>query len=102
MKIKKGDQVKIISGNDKGKQSKVLSVLPWSGKVVVEGANLKKKHVRPREQGKKGEMIKMPAPIAVSNVMLICAKCGHGARVGFKQNEGMNKIRICKKCGSEI
>jgi large subunit ribosomal protein L24 len=101
MKIKKGDQIKIISGNDKGKQGKVLSVFPSERRIIAEGINMKKKHVRPRSQGQKGELITMPAPFSVSRAMLICPKCGRPTRVGFKLSE-VAKSRVCKKCGEEM
>lgn len=97
MKVKKGDQVKIISGNDRGKQGKVLAVFPNDGKVVIEGLNIKKKHVRPRQQGKKGELVRIPAPFPVSRVMLVCPKCGKAVRAGYQVNAG-TKSRFCKKC----
>lgn len=101
MKVKKGDQVKIIAGNDRGKTGKVLAVLTNEGRLVVEGINVKKKHVRPKQQGRKGELVRVPAPIAISRVMALCAKCGKPTRIGYK-NEGAIKARICKKCGSEL
>ncbi|MBI2640768.1 MAG: 50S ribosomal protein L24 [Candidatus Sungbacteria bacterium] len=102
MKIRKGDQVKIISGNDKGKQGKVLAVFSSKGKIVVEGLNIRKKHVRPKQQGKKGELVKIPAPLPVSRAMLVCPKCGKPTRVGSKINDPGRKARVCKKCGGEI
>ena len=102
MKIKKGDTVKIISGNDKGKTGKVLAVFPKEDRIVVEGVNIKKKHVRPRQQGKKGELIKIPAHFPLSRAMLVCAKCGKPARTGYKIYASSNKIRFCKRCGGEI
>jgi len=101
MKIKKGDTVLIISGKDKGKKSNVLKVLPKEEKVIVENANIIKKHRRPRRAGEKGQIIQMPSPIHISNVKLICAKCGKTTRVGHKVIEN-KKYRICKKCGQEI
>lgn len=101
MKIRKGDQVKIISGNDKGKQGKVTAVFTDAGKIVVEGMNIKKKHVKAKQQGKKGELVKMPAAMPASRVMLVCNKCNQTTRVGFKLTDG-KKYRICKKCGAEI
>lgn len=100
MKIKKGDTVKIISGNDKGKQGKVLRVFSSENKILIEGINLKKKHVRPKQQGKKGELVKIALPLEVSRVMLVCNKCGKPARVGYKFENG-RKCRICKRCGTE-
>ena len=101
MKIRKGDQVKIISGNDKGKQGKILSVFPDSGKIAVEGINMKKKHVRPRRQGQKGELVRIPAPFPAAHAMLVCGKCGKPARLGRLVNPSGEKVRICKKCGAE-
>lgn len=102
MKLKKGDQVKIISGNDQGKTGKILVAFPEEGKIVVEGVNIKKKHVRPRERGKKGELVRIPAAFPASRVMLICPQCGKPTRIGFKINDSGQKARICRKCGGEI
>lgn len=101
MKIKKGDQVLIISGKDRGKQGKVLNVFPKEKKLTVEGANFMKKHVKPRKSGEKGQVVAIPAPLSISNVELICPKCGKPTRVGFRVDEG-KKYRICKKCNQEI
>lgn len=100
-RIKKGDEVKVISGNDRGEKGKVISVLVGTGRIVVEGVNLKKKHVRPKRAGAKGEVVQIPAPLHISRVMLVCPKCGKPARVGFKV-EAQKKFRICKKCGGEL
>lgn len=102
MKIKKGDTIKIICGKDLGKTGKVLSVLPKKGKVVIEGLNLRIKHVRPRRQREKGQRISFPAPMDISNVMLVCPKCGKATRVGYKILEDGKKVRVCKKCGEII
>jgi large subunit ribosomal protein L24 len=102
MKIKKSDKIKIIAGKDKGKEGKVLDVFPESRKVVVEGLNLAVKHMRPRREGEKGQRIQFPMPLSVSNVMLICGKCGKMTRVGYKILENGKKIRMCKKCKEVI
>lgn len=102
MKIKKGDKVKIITGKDKNKQGKVLQVLPQKEKVVVEGLNLVIKHVRPRRAGEKGQRIQFPAPLHISNVMLVCPKCNKSTRVGYKILENKKKVRLCKKCKEVI
>ncbi len=100
MKIKIGDKVKILKGKDAGKTGKVVQVL--TGKyVVVEGANILKKHMRARKQGEKGQIIELPAPIRVGNVMLIDPKSGKPTRVGFKQ-EGNEKKRVAKVSGEFI
>lgn len=98
MKIKKGDKVKIITGKDKGKEGKVLQVLPEKEKIVVEGLNLAVKHVRPRRAGEKGQRIQFPVPLNISNVLLICTKCSKPTRVGYKLLENDKKLRMCKKC----
>jgi large subunit ribosomal protein L24 len=100
MKIKKNDQVLIIAGKDKGKKGKVLEVFPVPEKITVENINLVKKHRRPRRQGEKGQVIEIPKPLHISNVKLICSKCGTPARVGYKLTDA-GKFRICKKCGQE-
>jgi len=106
MKIKKGDTVLVISGKDRGKKSKILEVLPKEQKIIVEGINIRKKHIRQKKEGEKGQIIETPAPIHISNVKIICSKCGRPTRVGYKIEKEMNrqksKVRICKKCGQEI
>jgi len=110
MKIRKADNVAIITGKDRGKTGKVIKVLLSLDKVVVEGANLRKKHVRPRKQGQKGQVVQLPGPIDVSNVAVICPACGQRTKVSFKfkevgsvQNKKSRvKTRFCKKCEKEI
>jgi large subunit ribosomal protein L24 len=101
MKIRREDQVLIMSGKDRGKKGKVLEVFPKEGRIVVEGVNLRKKHQRPKKSGEKGQIVTLPGPISVSNVRLICSKCGKPTRVSFK-TLNKNKVRICKKCNQEI
>lgn len=98
MKIKKGDTVLVISGKDRLKTGKVLNVFPKKEKIIVEGLNLRKKHVRPKRSGEKGQIVQIPVPFNVSNVKLICVKCGKATRVSYK-TEGDKKYRVCKKCG---
>ncbi len=101
MKIKKGDTVVVTSGKDRGKKGKVIEAFPKEGKVIVEGVNLKKKHIRPKKSGEKGQIIEMPSSFDASDVKVICKECGKATRVGFKK-EGNKKVRICKKCGKEL
>jgi len=101
MKIKKNDTVKMLSGKDKSKTGKVLNVVPSDLKVVVEGLNIVKKHVKPKREGEKGQRVEIPRRVDVSKVMLICPKCSKAARVAIKI-EGGKKLRICKKCKGEI
>ncbi len=101
MKIKKGDNVLIISGKDKGKKGKVLQVFSVKERIVVEGANLRKKNVRAKKANEKGQIVQFPAPFAVSNVKIVCPKCSKASRIGYiiKDNK---KFRICKSCNKEI
>lgn len=101
MRIKKNDKVVVIRGKNRGKTGKVLVSFPALAKVIVEGVNIQKKHVRPRKQGEKGQIIEMPMSIFVSNVKLICPKCSKATRTGHKV-EAKEKYRICKKCKEVI
>lgn len=112
MKIKKGDNVLIISGKDKGKTGKVAKSYPKDFRVLIERINLRKKHIRPKKEGEKGQIVEVPAPVNVSNLKIVCPKCGKATRVGYKivlpeagsrnGGERAQKLRICKKCQSAI
>ena len=101
MKIKTNDQVLIIAGNDKGKKGKVIKSIPDKKRVIVEGIALAKKHVKPKKSGQKGQVVSAPRSINISNVELVCSKCGKATRVGYEIVEG-KKYRVCKKCGAKI
>jgi large subunit ribosomal protein L24 len=101
MKVKKGDIVKIITGKDKGRQGRVVQVLPKEDSVVVEGINLYKKHVTGDGEEKESAIVDIVKPLDVSNVMVVCEACGEPTRVGYKF-EGDKKIRICKKCSKPV
>ena len=100
MHVKKDDKVIVLTGKDKGKKNKVLQVFPKKERILVVEINLRKKHQKPKKAGEKGQIIQMPSPISISNVKLICSKCGKATRIGYKI-EGKKKYRICKKCGQE-
>jgi large subunit ribosomal protein L24 len=105
MRIKKGDNVKVTAGKDKGKTGKVIQAFPGSGKVVVEGVNVMTKHLRVRKQGEKGQKLEFSGPIAASNVALICPKCAKPTRIAMKllaADGGKKKARMCKKCKEVI
>ena len=116
LKLKKGDKVKILAGKDKGKTGKVLQVFSERSRASVEGLNLLIKHMRPRRQGEQGQRIEFPAPLSISNLMLVCSKCGKATRVGYKYIEitksattktgakikKKKKNRVCKKCNAVI
>ena len=99
-KIKKGDQVKIIAGKDSGKTGRVLKIQKESGRAIIEGLNMVKKTVKPKAQGEKGNIIEIEAAIDLSNVQVLCKKCGP-TRIGIKV-DGDSKVRICKKCGEAL
>jgi len=101
MKLKKGDSVLIISGKDKGRTAKILKSLVKERKILVEGMNLKKKHVKPKKEGEKGQVISVATPLPASNAKFLCPKCGKATRVGYAIT-GDKKFRICKKCKSEV
>jgi len=105
MNIKKGDTVLITTGKDKGKQGLVSRAMPQDSKVVVEGLNMVKKHVKPQGQTRQGGVIDKAMPIQVSNTMLICSECGKPTRVGHEHrtiNDKERAVRVCKKCHKVI
>lgn len=97
MKIKKGDTVLIIKGKDKGKTGKVIKALPKENRIIVEGLNLVKKHLKPKRAGEKGKIIEKPAPLHVSKVKLICPLCKKPTKIGYTFINDIKK-RKCKKC----
>ncbi len=100
-KIKKGDQVIVISGDEKGKVGKVIKVFPKENRAIVEKVNLVKKHERFRGPTQPSGIIEKEAPIHLSNLALICPNCGERTKVGFRF-EGERKIRYCKKCNQSV
>ena len=102
MSIRKDDTVVVLSGKDKGKQGKVLSVDPKGGKVIVEGVNIVSRHTKPRRQGEEGGIIKAPAAMRACKVMRVCPKCNKPTRPAHKMLADGKKVCVCKKCGAEI
>ena len=102
MKFKKGDNVKVLAGKDRGKTGKITQAFPDLGRVVVEGVNKTVRHLKTRKQGEKGQKIDFFGPINASNVELVCPKCGKPTRVGRKVLEDGTKVRMCKKCKATI
>ena len=99
--VKTGDQVVVINGKDRGARGKVLQVSPSEGKVIVEGINVVKKHVKPRKQGETGGIVDTEGAIYACKVAIVCPKCGKAARVSHKVDEKGKKVRVAahKKCG---
>ncbi|MGI9953018.1 50S ribosomal protein L24 [Moorellaceae bacterium AZ2] len=102
MHVRKGDTVVVIAGKDKGKKGKVLRVIPSEQRVVVEGVNIVKRHMRPNPQLQQGGIIEKEAPLHSSNVMLVCTKCDQPTRIGRRILADGQKVRVCKKCGEVI
>ena len=106
MFVKTGDTVVVLSGNDKGKQGKVLEVSPSEGKVIVEGAHIVTKHVKPRKMGDQGGIVKVEGAMYADKVQVVCPSCKKPTRVAHKKvadDNGKNRsIRVCKHCGEEL
>ena len=102
MSIKKGDTVIVLSGKDKGKQGKVLTVMPADRKVIVEGVNVVSRHTKARKQGEESGILKKEAPLYACKVQKVCPKCNKPTRSAHKMLADGKKVRVCKKCGAEI
>ncbi|MGA7098005.1 MAG: 50S ribosomal protein L24 [Acidimicrobiia bacterium] len=100
-RLKRGDTVMVISGKDAGKESRIKRVIPDKGQVLVEGVNTAKRHTKPRGQTMQGGIIDKDMPIDVSNVMIVCEKCGP-TRIGHKFDDKGHKRRVCVKCGGDL
>ncbi|MBQ4497997.1 MAG: 50S ribosomal protein L24 [Spirochaetaceae bacterium] len=99
-KIRKDDMVEIIAGKDKGKRGNVIRIIRDKDRVIVSGANLVKKAMKKRSQQDRGGIVEVEAPLHISNVMIVCKKCGP-TRIGYKL-DGDKKIRVCRKCGDTL
>lgn len=100
--IKKNDKVIVLAGKDKGKTGKVIRVDRENSRIVVEGINLVKKHLRQRRENEPGGIKEVPSPLHISNVALYCSRCGRGVRFSSKILPDKTKIRVCKKCEEPI
>jgi len=100
--VRRGDTVGIIAGRERGKRGKVLRVLMDKGRVLVEHVNMVKKHQRPTQKLRQGGIIEREGPLALSNVLLVCARCDKPARTGIKVLADGRKVRTCKRCGESI
>ena len=102
MRIRKDDTVVIITGKDRGKKGKVRRAFPDEDRVVVEGLNMIKRHSRARRATRQAGIIELEAPIHVSDVMLVCNKCGNPTRINFRFLDDGKKVRICNSCREVI
>ena len=100
--VRKGDTVAVIAGRERGKRGKVLRVQPAAGRVVVEKINMMKKHQRPTQKLRQGGIIEREAPLALSNVLLVCSRCDQPSRAGIKLLADGRKVRVCRRCGETI
>ena len=98
MKIHKDDQVLVITGKDRGKKGKVRFAFPREQRVMVEGVNFIKKHSKARGAARQAGIIDLEAPLHISNVMLVCAKCNQPARIGYRKLDDGRKVRFCRNC----
>ena len=102
MKVRRNDTVIIIAGKDKGKKGKVRRAIPEEHRVIVEGLNMIKRHSRAKRAARQAGIIELEAPTHISNIMLLCEKCGKPTRVGFRFLTDGKKMRICKSCQEVI
>jgi large subunit ribosomal protein L24 len=100
--VRRGDTVGVIAGRERGKRGRVLRVLVDKGRVLVEHVNMIKKHQRPTQKLRQGGIIEREGPLALSNVLLVCARCDKPARTGIKFLADGRKVRTCKRCGESI
>lgn len=98
MKLKKNDTVVVLTGKDRGKKGRVIQVFPERGQVLVEAVNYRRVHRRPTKNNPKGGILQMEGPLAISNVALVCPRCGKASRVGYTFLADGTKHRICRKC----
>ena len=98
MKIRKNDNILVITGKDRGKKGKVRFAYPRTNKVIVEGVNFIKKHSKARGAARQAGIIDLEAPLDISNVMLVCSKCNKPSRVGMRKLEDGRRVRFCRSC----
>ena len=101
MRIRKGDTVQVLAGKHRGRRGVVMKAFPKEGKVVVEGANMAKRHTKPRGATMQGGIIDKDMPLPVSSVAIVCPACGP-SRIGVREDEQGRKLRVCKKCGADL
>ena len=102
MNIKTNDTITVLSGRDKGKQGKVIKVIPKAGKIIAQGISVARRHQKPRKQGEPGGIIDKETPIYACKVMRVCPKCDKPTKPAHGLDKNGEKVRICKKCNAEI
>ena len=101
-RVHKGDTVQVLSGKDRGKKGKVQSVLGKEGRLVIEGVNLAKRHIKARPGVRQAGVVSLEAPLHISKVMVVCPRCNRPARIGVQLLQDGRKVRICRKCKEAI
>ena len=100
--VRRGDTVGVITGRERGKRGKVLRILTAKGRVLVEHVNMIKKHQRPTQKLRQGGIIEREGPLALSNVLVICARCDKPSRTGVNVLADGRKVRVCRRCGESV
>jgi large subunit ribosomal protein L24 len=101
-KLKREDTVQVLAGRDRGKRGKILEILTAKNRARVQGVNIVKRHMRPRQGVAQAGIVEKEAPIHISNLALVCPKCGRPTRVGHRFLADGTKVRVCKKCGEQV
>lgn len=101
MKFRKGDEVMITAGKDKGKKGKIEKILSKQDRVVLPGLNIYKRHLKKKDEKNPGGIVEFSRPVPLGNIAFLCSKCGKVTRLGFKLSKG-SKSRVCRKCGAII
>jgi len=102
MRIRKGDNVQVLSGKNRGKRGLVMRADPVGRTVIVDGANMSKRHTKPRGQTMQGGIIDKDMPLPVSAVAIVCKSCGRPSRIGMRDDDAGQKVRVCRRCGSDL
>ena len=102
MKIRKNDQIEVLSGKDRGKRGRVAFALPTKGKVIIDGINVAKRHTKPRSATQPGGIVTKDMPMDASNVAVVCPGCDKPTRIGFRFEADGTKVRVCRKCSSDL
>ncbi len=102
MHVRKGDTVVVISGKDRGKKGKIIRAEPATGRVVVEGVNVVKRHLKPRGKSMQGGIVDQEAAVPSSKVMLVCVRCNRPSRLGRTSLKDGRSVRVCKRCGEVV
>ncbi len=102
MRVRKGDTVQVLSGKNRGKRGQVMRSFPSKGTVVVDGANMAKRHTKARGATMQGGIIDQDMPLPASAVAFVCTACGRPSKIGFREDETGRKVRFCRRCGSDL